>query len=210
VRSWEPLEGELRGQGKAWRAFKTFRDMPQRSLRGAAALFYGRSEEGPTRSQYDQFKRWSAKFAWRERVHSHDAWIEMVQRSAIEEHAQAKAAEHARRETALREKSLEARELALEQSIKMLKWPLVEQRAVETDESGNPVTMVFLPAGWSKATIPGLFRMAEGRGDTPEEADPADLLDFSKLTEEELYAFRDLLQAATEDPDRKRGPGAGQ
>jgi hypothetical protein len=205
VRSWEPLEGELRGQGKAWRAFKVFRDMPERSLKGAATIFYGRSEEGSTRSQYDQFKRWSARFAWHERVHSHDAWIEMVQRSAIEEHARAKAEDHAKRETALREKSLELRELAADQALKMLSYPLTEQRMVEESEDGTRQTFIFTPASWSKNTAVALYSMAVGT-EKPPEADSDDV-DFSAWSDEHLNEYLRLTQKARLGQRRSGRPG---
>jgi hypothetical protein len=68
--------------------------------------------------------------------------------------------------------------------------------------------MIFLPAGWSNATVPGLFRLAVGDGSAPEEEDPADLIDFSNLTLEQLYTLRELYQSAR-NPESPQRPGAG-
>jgi hypothetical protein len=185
------MEGELRGQGKPWRAFKIYRDLgSQRSLRAAAGIFYGRGEEGPTQSQYDQFKRWSARFDWSERIASFEAWLSMYQREAVEEHLRAKAQDHAQREVALREKTLRLRELAADQAEKMLAWPLVEQRVLRKNEDGVPVELHFFPAAWSKNTAVALYGLAMRSPARPED-DEAELaeLDLSEFSEEELTEY---------------------
>jgi len=131
----------------------------------------------------------------------------MVRRDAVETHLRERAEDHARREAALHERTLEAKELALEQSLLMLKWPLTTQQTTEVDENGNVVTMLFAPAGWSKATAVSLYRMATN-GEAPEEPDPAEILDFSGMTESEVRAFYDLYMKAAY-PDRPQGPGGG-
>src|SRR5918997_6750746 len=136
MRAWEPQQGELRGGGKAWGAFCVFRDLgPQRTLRKAAAVFYGRPDGEPKPHQYDQLKRWSAKFDWQERARSLDARDEMVRRVAIEAHLQAQAADRASRETRIHEKLLEVREQAADQALAIARWPLSEQRVMrEADD----------------------------------------------------------------------------
>ena len=205
MRAWEPMEGELRGQGKAWRAFQTFRDMPERSLRGAATLFYGCGERGPTRSQYEQFKRWSARFAWQERVQGFDSWVAMTQRAAIEEHARAEAEEHAQREVALREKALRLRELAAHQAEKMLEWPLVKQTVVQENERGEPIELVFQSARWSKETAVRLYGVAFGNDPHSDDGEAEGNLDYSELTTDELrtlVALRRKVQVRRPEPKR--------
>src|SRR5215208_2114605 len=139
MRAWEPQEGELRGGGKAWRAFCDLG--PERTLRQAAAVFYGSPDGEPKPHQYDQLKRWSARHDWQERARSLDARDEMVRRVAIEAHLQAQAADRASREAKITERILEIREAACEQSLRMLAWPLAEQRVVR-DEDGEDVTII--------------------------------------------------------------------
>jgi hypothetical protein len=191
MRAWEPQEGELRGGGKAWRAFCAFRDIgPERTLRQAAAVFYGCPDGEPKPHQYDQMRRWSAKFAWQERARSLDARDEMVRRVAIEAHLQAQAEDRASREAKITDKILEIREAASEQSAKMLAWPLAEQRVVR-DEDGEDVTIILSPARWTKSTAIQLAQLAAGSmigAGAHDESDETEW-DFSHLSEEEIEAY---------------------
>jgi len=140
-----------------------------------------------------------------DRVKALEARDEMIRRVAVKEHLQQRAEDHARREVALHEKALEAREKAMQQTIRMLEYPLLEQRVMEEDEDGNPRTLVFLPASWSKATAGTMYRLAMGDSKPIEEPDPANLVDFSNLTDEQVFALRDLFVAArTQKP--QQGP----
>jgi hypothetical protein len=191
MRAWEPQEGELRGGAKAWRAFCTFRNLgPERSLRQAAAVFYGRPDGEPKPHQYDQMKRWSARFDWQERARSLDARDEMVRRVAIEAHLQAQAEDYAFREAKITERILEIREAACEQSLKMLAWPLAEQR-VSRNEDGEDVTIMLSPARWTKSTAIQLAQLAAGSmigAGAHVESDEAEW-DFSALSDEEIKAY---------------------
>ncbi len=197
MRAWEPQEGELRGGGKAWGAFCVFRDLgPQRTLRKAAAIYYARPDGEPKPHQYDQMKRWSAKFDWQERTRSLDARDEMVRRVAIDSHLQAQAEDHASREARIAERILEIREAASEQSLKMLRWPLAEQRVIR-DEDGEEVTYVFMPARWAKGTAIQLTQLAAGTvaGLSARREDEAEAaLDLSQITDEEIQTYLDLDQ----------------
>jgi hypothetical protein len=191
MRAWEPQQGELRGGGKAWGAFCVFRDLgPQRTLRKAAAVFYGRPDGEPKPHQYDQLKRWSAKFDWQDRARSLDARDEMVRRVAIEAHLQAQAADRASREAKITERILEIREQAAEQAAKMLAWPLAEQRVVR-DEDGEDATIILSPARWTKSTAIQLAQLAAGSmigAGAHDEGDEAEW-DFSHLSEEEIESY---------------------
>jgi hypothetical protein len=191
MRAWEPQEGELRDGGKAWRAFCAFRDLgPGRTLRQAADVYYGRPDGEPKPHQYDQMKRWSAKFDWQERARSLDARDEMVRRVAIEAHLQVQAADRASREAKITERILEIREQAAEQAAKMLAWPLAEQRVVR-DEDGEDATIILSPARWTKSTAIQLAQLAAGSmigAGAHDEGDEAEW-DFSHLSEEELEAY---------------------
>jgi hypothetical protein len=196
MRAWEPQEGELRGGGKAWRAFCAFRDLgPERTLRQAAAVFYGSPDGEPKPHQYDQMKRWSAKFDWQERARSLDARDEMVRRLALEDYMRKQAEDNTSREVRIAERILEIREIAAEQSAKMLAWPLAEQRVIR-DEDGEDVTYIFTPARWTKSTAIQLAQLAAdsmiGTGDH-HEGDEFEW-DFSDLSEEELEAYLAIAQ----------------
>ncbi len=189
MRAWEPLKGETRGQGKAWRAFKTFRDLgPERTLKQAAMAFYDRTEEELKGHEYDQVRRWSSRFDWMERAQAYDSWLEMHRRDAVEEHLRSKAEDFGRREAALQEKALEIRELAMRQSATILEWPLSEQRVVSEGEDGEEVTYVFMPSRWSKATAIGLYHLAVGDGRLEPEEPEADF-DFSGLSDDEVREY---------------------
>jgi hypothetical protein len=88
-------------------------------------------------------KRWSAKFDWQERARSLDARDEMVRRVAIDAHLQAQAADRASREAKITERILEIREAACEQSLRMLAWPLAEQRVVRDEDGEDEVEWDF-------------------------------------------------------------------
>ena len=191
MRAWEPQDGELRGGGKAWRAFCAFRDLgPERTLRQAAAVFYGCPDGEPKPHQYDQMKRWSARFDWQERARSLDARDEMVRRLALEDYLRKQAEDYTAREARIAERILEIREQAAEQSAKMLAWPLAEQRVIR-DEDGEDVTYVFTPARWTKSTAIQLAQLAAdsmiGAG-AHDESDEVEW-DFSDLSEEEIESY---------------------
>jgi hypothetical protein len=194
MRAWEPQEGELRGGGKAWRAFCAFRDLgPERTLRQAAAVFYGSPDGEPRPHQYDQLRRWSAKFDWQERARSLDARDEMVRRLALEDYMRKQADDYTAREAQIAERILEIRERAAEQSAKMLAWPLAEQRVIR-DEDSEDVTYVFMPARWAKGTAIQLAHLAAGAvvGTSVEHADEEGEWDFSDITEEEIVAYLEI------------------
>jgi hypothetical protein len=191
MRAWEPQVGELKSGGKAWRAFCAFRDLgPGRTLRQAAAVFYGCPDGEPKPHQYDQLKRWSAKFDWQERARSLDARDEMVRRLALEDYMKKQAEDYATREAKITERILEIREAACEQSLKMLGWPLAEQR-VSRNEDGENVTIILSPARWTKSTAIQLAQLAADSMISAGAHDEGDEVewDFSDLSEEEIVAY---------------------
>lgn len=209
IRAWEPMEGEQtnRNKGKPWIAFKIFRDLgPDRSLKKAAALYFDVPLEELNEGQYSNIKKWSAKFDWFSRVQAFDDRDTMIARMAIEEHEQTKAHEFIERQFAIREKILENAEKAVEQQAKMLDWPLTEQRMVRTDEDGEEVTYVFMPAKWSKATAMTMHNIAAsavaGTWVAPENLQEPDddTMDTSSLSEEEALQLIGLLDKAVPKP----------
>jgi hypothetical protein len=190
--AWERQEGE---SARAYEAFSLYRDYgPARSIAKVAEAL------GKSRALLE---RWSVAHEWVDRVAALEARDEMVRRDAVDAHLRERAEGYARREAALHERALEAKELALEQSLLMLKWPLTTQQTTEVDENGNVVTMLFAPAGWSKATAVSLYRMATD-GEAPEEADPWAEADFSGLSDDEVSKYLELMQRT-----RPQGPGGG-
>ena len=117
----------------------------------------------------------------------------MVRRVAINSHLQTQAEDHASREARIAERILEIREAATEQSLKMLRWPLAEQRVVR-DEDGEEVTYVFMPARWAKGTAIQLAHLAAGAvvGTSVEHADEEGEWDLSDITEEEIVAYLEI------------------
>lgn len=193
MRAWEPEKGEDRGQGKAWRAFNTFRDLgPGRTLKQAATIFYDRTEETLKGHEYDQVRKWSAKFDWMDRAAAYDSWLEMHRMAAVEEHVEQQAQDHAQREAALKEKALSLREKAAEQAATMLQWPLSERRLVQEAENGEQATFVVLPSRWSKQTAVSLYGMVVGDAKEPELEEEAVEYDFSNLSDEEIDLYVSL------------------
>ncbi|MDP9437445.1 MAG: hypothetical protein M3P49_01640 [Actinomycetota bacterium] len=189
---------------KAFEAWTVYRDLgAHRSLRKAAELYYG------TAANVRQFQRWSKRFGWVERARAFDAEREMLRRGAVEEHLRAQAGDYAAREAAIQERILEIRELAAEQSLKILRWPLAEQRVAREDENGNPTEVVVVPAGWSKATASQLASLAAGgvagTGPPSREDDEEDL-DLDGISEEELIQYIALDEKIRARPGRRR-PG---
>lgn len=199
LRAWEPEEGEVttRNAGKPFRAFKIYRDLgPERTLKAAAGGYFNTPLEVLTESQYGQIKKWSAKYEWRDRVQAFDDHYEMRDRAAIENFQATKSNEFAERQVTVKEKMLEASEKAADQMIKMLEWPLTEQRVLRTGEDGEEVTYVFSPAGWNKGTVATMYNIAAGaitgRWSTvkPGQGDVAeDEWDFSNMTDDEVNDY---------------------
>lgn len=197
MRGWERQPGE---GTKAFECFKAYRDMGlDRTLRKVAELVYGEKWESNLRT----LKRWSAKFDWVSRVQGVEDRDELLKRQTIEEYLERGAADRARREAALVERSLAVREAAMDQAEKMIRWPLSRQEVVREGPDGDEVTMVFSPVGWSKSTAVALFNMAVSNAERT--ADPgADLeYDFSEWEEHEMAEFLRLHEKLS--PRRPEG-----
>jgi len=183
VLAWERQEGE---SARAYEAFCLYRDLgPERSLAKVGQAL-GKS--------VSLMERWSSEHEWVDRVKALEARDQMLKHDAVEEHLREKAEDHARRETRLREKALEAREKAMEKSLRMLEYPLVEQsRRVEDGPDGEEeVTYVFEPTRWSLATAVQLYAMSQGGGPSEAELEETGEMDLADLSEDEL---RHLLEA---------------
>ncbi len=206
MRAWEPEPGEVtpRNQGKPWAAFKAFRDLgPERTLKAAAAAYYGHPIDTLPEHNYNTVKKWASKFSWHERAQAFDSWVEMTKRSALEEHARAQAADHGRREAAIRERALRLRELALDESEKMLRWPLTEQRVIREGEDGEELVYLFAPAKWSKDTAVRLYHLAVD-GSQPEEIEEPEVdLDLSDWTDQEIREWERLYEKLQLTPRRR-------
>lgn len=184
MRAWERQEDE---SARAYEAFAVYRDMgPERSLAKVAEMV-GKSTA--------QMEKWSRRHSWVDRTRALADRDEMIRREAIEEHLRGSAEDHARREAELRDKALEARELAMEKTLNVLRWPLAERRKVEEGPDGQQVTYLFLPSRWSLGNAVNLFQMAvgdEARGEDLEELYAE--TDFSDLTDEELSRYVELSE----------------
>jgi hypothetical protein len=191
--AWERQENE---SARAFEAFAVYRDLgAQRSIAKVAEIL------GKSRALLE---RWSTKHDWVARCQALEARDEMLRREAIEAHLQAKAKDYAEREAALREQALEIREVAAEQALRMLQWPLTEQRAVQEDEEGRPVQLVFVPARWTKSTAKSLYDMAIGHQQLEEDEEDEDHFDFSELSTDEL---RTLVELSSKIQVRRPGSG---
>ena len=172
---------------KAFEAWTVYRDLgAERSLQKASEMYYGHG------ANVGQFERWSRRYGWVERARAFDDEREMIRRSAIEDHLQSRAKDHAAREARIQERILEIREQAAEQSLRMLQYPLTEQHIVSEDEGGNKITYVLRPSRWSKSTAVQLARLAASNAQTGAESPMEDEdgeYDLSVLTEEELQTF---------------------
>jgi hypothetical protein len=201
VLAWERQPGE---SDKAYAAFATYRDLgPERSLRAVAEHLYG------VRAGYGvrTVEKWSSRHGWVDRVIALEARDEMVRREAVERHMSSKAHDFASRQAALLERMLGQAEKAADNADEMLKWPLAEQRILKEGELGEDVTVIVMPARWTKATVKTLYDVmgsaATGRWTAGFEEVESDLeYDFSNLTLEE---HRTLLSIQEKIGFKKKG-----
>jgi hypothetical protein len=99
------FEQQPRESAKAFAAFSLYLNLgPQRST-AAVANKLAKSEQ--------LIRRWSAKFAWTDRVAAHGAHLAIIEREAVEAVARGKAAEWEKRETQLRETEWSMHEAAI-------------------------------------------------------------------------------------------------
>ena len=99
------FEQQPRESSKAFAAFSLYLNLgPQRSTAEVAKKL-AKSEQ--------LIRRWSAKFAWTDRVASHGAHLAIIEREAVEAVARGKAAEWEKRETQLRETEWSMHERAI-------------------------------------------------------------------------------------------------
>ncbi|HEX7570416.1 MAG TPA: hypothetical protein VF492_07915 [Verrucomicrobiae bacterium] len=99
------FEQQPRESSKAFAAFSLYLNLgPQRSTAEVAKKL-AKSEQ--------LIRRWSAKFAWTDRVAAHGAHYAIIEREAVEAVARSKAAEWEKRETQLRETEWSMHERAI-------------------------------------------------------------------------------------------------
>ncbi len=199
--AWERQQEE---SDKAYAAFATYRDLgPERSLRAVAEAIYGvRAKHGKR-----TVEKWSSRHGWVDRVTALEARDEMLRREAVERHMRSKAHDFASRQAALLERMLGQAEKAADNADEMLEWPLAEQRILKEGEVGEDVTVIVMPARWTKATVKTLYDVmgsaATGRWTAGFEEVESDLeYDFSNLTLEE---HRTLLSIQDKIGFKKKG-----
>lgn len=181
--AWERQAGE---SSRAYEAFSAYRDLgPARSLAKVGQML-GKSTA--------LMERWSVEHSWVDRVAALEARDEMLRREAVEAHAKAHAEDRARREAALLDRALGVREAAMGQAETMVSWPLARQEVVREGPDGSEATYVFMPSGWSKATVVAMYGLALGnaRADVP--ADDAVEFDFSEWSEADMMEFMRLSE----------------
>ena len=99
------FEQQPRESAKAFAAFSLYLSLgPQRSLTEVAQKLH---------KSVTMLGRWSAKFAWTDRVAAHGAHLAIIEREAVEAVARSKAAEWEKRETQLRETEWSMHEAAI-------------------------------------------------------------------------------------------------
>jgi hypothetical protein len=99
-----PWEQQPRESSRAFGAFGAYRDLgPRRSLRAAAAAFYGRTSAALER----QVDKWSHAFRWVERAGAWDRHLDAEARQAQEEARREMVERHVREARALQGKALE-------------------------------------------------------------------------------------------------------
>ena len=199
MRAWERQEGET---SRAYEAFSAYRDLGSARSLAKVGQLLGKST--------GLMERWSAAHAWVDRVAALEARDEIVRREAVEEYLTSQAEDHAEREGRIAEILLTVREEAAKQALAIVTWPLSEQRILQEDEDGNEITVIVMPARWSKNTAIGLARLAAGAvpGLAPvrEDSDEDDAgWDLSALSVEEIQTFLALNQKIR--PQGKRQPG---
>ena len=102
--SLEPWEQQTGESSRAFGAFCVYRDLgPRRSLRAAAAAFYGRTAAATER----QVDKWSRTFSWVERACAWDRHLDAEARRAQEEARREMVERHVREARALQGKALE-------------------------------------------------------------------------------------------------------
>ena len=74
-------------------------------------------------------------------------------------------------------------------------------------EDGEDVTFVFIPAGWSKSTIPGLYGIVRGDRSDIEQEGEDDELDFSELTDQEVQQLNHLFSKTKPMPRKHERDG---
>jgi hypothetical protein len=98
---WEQQPGE---SARAFGAFCAYRDLgPRRSLRAAAAAFYGRASTARER----QLDKWSHAFRWVERANAWDRHLDAEARRIQEEVRREMAERHVKEARALQAKAVE-------------------------------------------------------------------------------------------------------
>jgi hypothetical protein len=99
-----PWEQQPRESSRAFGAFCIYRDLgPRRSLRAAAAAFYGRT----TATLERQVDKWSRAFRWVERASAWDRHLDAEARQAQEQARREMVERHVREARALQAKALE-------------------------------------------------------------------------------------------------------
>lgn len=165
MRAWERQEGETQ---KAFEAFKIYRDLgPERTLDKSFRIWKG-LEVTSTKRASGQWKDWSVKHDWVDRVNAMDDRDEMVSNEAIEKYITSRATEVAQRQAKLQDKALDAAGELADRLLQMSKWPVAktEKKVItEKNEDGSEKTIeitIFNPAKWSfRTAFDGLTAIAQ-------------------------------------------------
>src|ERR1017187_7890712 len=99
------FEQQPRESNKAFAAFSLYLSLGAERSTAAVAKKLAKSEQ--------LIRRWSAKFAWTDRVAAHGAHYAIIERETVEAVARSKAAEWEKRETQLRETEWSMHEAAI-------------------------------------------------------------------------------------------------
>lgn len=184
MNSLKPYDRLANEGARPYAGFVLYRDLgPERSLEKVATSL------GKSRSL---MSRWSADFAWVERVAAFDADQERAEQEA---RAKVRAAEaekwERRRLQAAAQKWVSAKKLK-RKAAAMLDFPLAEDEVAERDDEGRPVRVARKPARWNMATAAAMLKIAaelqtaalnEALGDDDDDFDP------STATPEECRAY---------------------
>ena len=195
---YERLESEGETH-RSFSCFKTYRDLgPMRSLRRCAEVFYGQRWKNGIRT----VEKWSSRFHWPERAAQRDEFIDSVKQKALADFEREQAEAATGRERQLQQKAFEVRELALDQCLLMLRYPLTQQTVQRESDDGTPQTVILRPAGWSKSTVKALYSIATDDTTSDPLAELTDALEAPSVAPEELS--REEIDLVVERLQRSR------
>lgn len=145
---WAKQQGET---DAAYEAFRVYLDLEPKKRTLDTVYFIHKGIKKPATQRY---KTWSKTHRWKQRADAYDQRVNTALDDRVNEIVTRETPNVARDVHRLRDRLLTQASALLDQTDKMLQFPLAKQEVTRYDDDGKPVNVVVMPVGWNAGDIP--------------------------------------------------------